>query len=139
MSYLLDTDIISLAHKKFLPVSLVRWLAENEADCFISVVTVAEMRHGVENAPASHREELAADVAKTETDYAEAMEAIDLAVLVEWKKIFAHLKRIKRTIACEDALLAAQCLAAGHVLATNNTAHFKLLEPLGLEVVNPLV
>jgi predicted nucleic acid-binding protein len=36
-------------------------------------------------------------------------------------------------------LLAAQCLAKGHVLATDNTKHFALLKPLGLKTENPLV
>jgi predicted nucleic acid-binding protein len=66
------------------------------------------------------------------------METVSLETLVEWKRIFAFLKRERRTISCEDSLLAAQCLAGGHIMATNNAAHFKLLEPLGLKVVNPL-
>ena len=138
MSYLLDTDILSLTHKKFLPARLETWLAKNEADCFISAVTVAEMRHGAEIAPENQREKLTADVAATEMNFAEAIEPVNLAALLEWKRIFAYLKGIKRTLACEDTLIAAQCLAGGHTLATNNGKHFRLLEPIGLQIVNPL-
>jgi len=138
MTYLVDTDIISLTHKKYLPPKLEKWLSENESKCFISVVSVAEMRFGADIAPSSHREALMADVKKTESDYTEATESIDLAVLLEWKKIFAFLKTRRRTISCEDSLLAAQCLAFGHSIATHNTADFKILEPLGLKITNPL-
>ena len=131
MSYLLDTDIISLVHKKHLPVRLEKWLAANETECFLSSVTIAEMRFGVAVAPESHREILAVRLAETESDFAEAIEPVDLAALMEWKKIFAFLRQERRTISCEDSLLAAQCLAFGHSIATNNTADFKILEPWG--------
>ena len=138
MSYLIDTDIISLAHKRTLPAKLETWLKANQAECFISSVSIAEMRYGVEIAPASHREILAARVAETESQFAEAIEHVTPESLVQWKRVAAFLKQERRTISCEDSLLAAQCLAAGHCMATNNTAHFALLKPLGLDVVNPL-
>jgi predicted nucleic acid-binding protein len=138
MSWLIDTDIISLAHKKHLPARLEKWLKTNEADSFISSVSIAEMRYGVEIAPESHKEILSARVAETESLFSEAIEHVTLESLVQWKRIAAFLKNERRTISCEDSLIAAQCLAAGHGIATNNMAHFKLLEPLGLEVINPL-
>lgn len=138
MSWIIDTNLISLCHKKRLPAKLENWLAENEAECFISSVTIAEMRYGVETAPESHKELLAERIAATEREFAEAIEPVDLATLVEWKRVFAFLKQNRRTIACEDALIAAQCLAGGHALATDNTKDFALLAPLGLEVENPL-
>jgi predicted nucleic acid-binding protein len=138
MSYLIDTDIVSLTHKRNLPAKLEKWLEANEAECFISSVSIAEMRYGVEIAPASHREILAARLAETESQFAEAIEHVTTESLVQWKRIAAFLKQERRTISCEDSLIAAQCLAVGHRVATNNTAHFALLAPLGLEVVNPL-
>jgi len=138
MSYLIDTNIISLCHKKNVPAKLVTWLRENQEDCFISAVTIAEMRYGVEQADASHQAVLAQRVTETEIDFAEAIEPVDLNCLVEWKRIFAYLKKNRRTISCEDALIAAQCLANGHTLATENLKDFTLLAALGLKVENPL-
>jgi predicted nucleic acid-binding protein len=138
MTYLVDTDIVSLTHKRYLPPKLAQWLSLNETNCFISTVTLAEMRFGAAIAPEGHREALLADIEKTESDFSEAIEPVTLIVLVEWKRISAFLKKERRTISCEDSLLAAQCLAGDHTMATNNLAHFKLLEPLGLKVVNPL-
>ncbi len=139
MSYLIDSDLISLAHKKYLPPALEKWLPRHEAETFISEITIAEMRFGVECAPESHREILAAQIAATEKKFAEAIERVNLETLLQWKRVLAFLKKEKRTISCEDTLLAAQCLAAGHMIATNNLKDFKLFAALGLQAVNPLV
>jgi len=139
MSWLIDTNLISLCHKRYLPARLADWLAKNEAECFISAVTIAEMRFGVELSDAALRHVLTARVEQTESDFAEAIEAVDTETLIHWKRVFAFLKSIRRTLPCEDTLLAAQCLAKGHVLATDNTKHFAVLKPLGLKTENPLL
>jgi predicted nucleic acid-binding protein len=138
MSYLLDTNLISLCHKKNLPPRFANWLGKHEAECFISSVTIAEMRYGLEIASESHREILDQRVTRTEIDFSEAIEPVDTDCLLEWKRVFAFLKSIKRTLPCEDTLIAAQCLAKNHTLATDNTRHFELLKPLGLKVENPM-
>ena len=139
MSYLIDSDLISLAHKKYLPPALEKWLAQYESETFISEITIAEMRFGVERAPESHREILAAQVAATEKNFAAAIERVNLETLLQWKRVLAFLKKERRTVSCEDTLLAAQCLAAGHMIATNNLKDFQLFAPLGLQMVNPLL
>ena len=50
MSYLLDTDIISAFNKKTIPPRMAAWLVKNESDSFISLVSIAEMRHGLDAA-----------------------------------------------------------------------------------------
>jgi predicted nucleic acid-binding protein len=138
MSFLIDTNLISLCHKKHIPAKFKTWLRKNEADSYISAVTIAEMRYGVELADASHQPLLRQRVDQTEADFAEAIVPVDTDCLLEWKRVFAFLKSIRRTLPCEDTLLAAQCLAKGHTLVTDNAKHFELLRPLGLELENPL-
>jgi len=96
------------------------------------------MRFGIELADAGLRDVLAVPVEQTESDFAEAIEAVDTETLIHWKRVFAFLISIRRTLPCEDTLLAAQCLAKGHVLATDNIKHFAVLKPLGLKTENPL-
>ena len=139
MSFLIDTNLISLCHKKHLPAKFKAWLRKYEGESFISSVTIAEMRYGVELADASHQPLLRQRIAQTEVDFAEAILPVDTDCLLEWKRVFAFLKSIRRTLPCEDTLLAAQCLAKGHTLVTDNAKHFELLRPLGLVVENPLV
>jgi toxin FitB len=138
MSYLLDTDIISAFHKKSLPPKLAAWLGKNEGDSFISVVTIAEMRHGLDTAPASHRGELTRRIEITEDRFAESFIPLDADVLIRWKQLLAELKSVNRTMTCEDSLLAATCLANGFVMATNNVRHFEPARKFGLEIENPL-
>ena len=138
MSYLIDTDIISALNKKNLSFKLVQWLKRNEDDCFISHVSVAEIRHGQENAPASHREELAQRVTDTEERFAECFLPVDLDVLTRWKALIRELKSVNRTMTCEDSLLAATCLFHGHTMATNNVRHFEPAAQFGLKIENPL-
>jgi predicted nucleic acid-binding protein len=138
MSYLLDTDIISAFHKKSLPPKLAAWLGKNEGDSFISIVSIAEMRHGLDAAPVSHRAELTRRIEITEDRFAESFIPLDVDVLIRWKQLLAELKSVNRTMTCEDSLLAATCLANGFVMTTNNVRHFEPARKFGLEIENPL-
>jgi predicted nucleic acid-binding protein len=138
MSYLLDTDILSAFHKKSIPPKLVSWLGKNEGDSFISVISIAEMRHGLDAAPESHRAELTRRIEVTEDQFAESFVPLDVDVLVRWKQLLAELKNINRTMTCEDSLLAATCLINDFAMATNNVRHFEPARQFGLEIENPL-
>jgi predicted nucleic acid-binding protein len=138
MSFLLDTDIISAFNKKTLPPKLAAWLSQNESDSFISVISIAEMRHGLNEAPQSHREELTRRMEFTEERFIESFVPVDLDVLIRWKQLLAELKSVNRTLTCEDSLLAATCLANDFVMTTNNVRHFEPARQFGLEIENPL-
>ena len=138
MSYLLDTDIVSAFHKHTISPKLVRWLQRREAESFISIVALAEMRHGLASAPESHRDELARRLESTEQKFAESLVPLDLEVLIRWKSLLRDLKAINRTMTCEDSLLAATCLAHDFTMATNNVRHFAPAQEFGLQVENPL-
>ena len=60
MSVLLDTDLLSLLERKRVPVRLAAWLEENDAPLFVSVVSFAELQHGLNQAPDTHRPGLVA-------------------------------------------------------------------------------
>jgi len=55
--------------------------------------------------------------------------------MVRWKELLADLKKRKRTMTCEDSLIAATVLFRGHSLPTHNKRHF---EPAGVDVIDPL-
>jgi predicted nucleic acid-binding protein len=116
MGFLVDTKLIPLCHKKNLPAKFKAWLRKNEADSFISSVTIAEMRYGVELADATQQPLLSQRVAQTEVNFAEAIEPVDADCLLEWKRVFTFLKSIRRTLPCEDAGGAMPCKRAyaGH-------------------------
>ena len=135
MSYLVDTDLLSLLERKNVPAKLTRWVQHNETDIFLSVVSMAELQYGVDHAPATHQPSLAAWLSETRRKLAPATEELNEPVLVRWKELLAELKTKNRTMTCEDSLIAATALYYGHIVATHNTRHF---EPAGVQIIDPL-
>lgn len=135
MSYLVDTDLLSFLGKRHVPPKLARWVQENEAEIFLSVVSFAELQFGVENAPATHQAGLETWLAETRRKFAAATEELTEPVLVGWKHLLADLKKRNRTMTCEDSLIAATALFHGHTVATHNTRHF---EAAGVSVIDPM-
>ena len=135
MSYLIDTDLLSFLRRPGRSRKLERFVAEHEADIFVSVVTWAELEHGVTLAPAEFQGDLRPWVASLRHRFAGATEPLDEPVLVRWKQLLAELKAKNRTVSCEDSLIAATALHFNHTILTSNTAHFA---PTGASVLNPL-
>lgn len=135
MSYLIDTDLLSMLERKNAPPKAVRWIQQHEAEIFLSVVSLAELQFGVDHAPATHKPSLAAWLSETRRKFAPATEELTESVLVRWKELLLALKQKNRTMTCEDSLIAATALYHGHIVATHNTRHF---EPSGVQVFDPL-
>ena len=135
MSFLIDTDLLSMLERKRVPSRLADWMQRNEADIFLSVISFAELQFGVDRAPVMHKPELASWLADTRLKLAPATEQLSEEVLVRWKELLADLKLKNRTMSCEDSLIAATALHRGHIVATHNTRHF---EPAGVEIIDPL-
>ena len=135
MSFLIDTDLLSLLERKQVPVKLAIWVRENETEIFLSVVSFAELQFGLDQAPTTHRASLAAWLAETRRKFTAATEELTEPVLVRWKELLVELKGKNRTMTCEDSLIAATALFHGHTLATHNKRHF---EPANLEIIDPL-
>ncbi|HVZ28055.1 MAG TPA: PIN domain-containing protein, partial [Rhizomicrobium sp.] len=106
-----------------------------EGDIFLSVVSLAELQHGLEQAPLAHQSSLDTWLAELRRKLAPATEPLSEPVLVRWKALLTELKRKHRTMTCEDSLIAATALYYGHTVATGNTRHF---EPAGVPLLNPL-
>ena len=134
MSVLIDTDLLSLLERKRVPAKLAAWIAE-QTDLVISVVSLAELQFGLQRSPLAHRPALAEWLAETRRKFAPATEQVTEPIIVRWKELLADLKEQKRTMTCEDSLIAATALLHGHTVATHNKRHF---EPAGVEVIDPL-
>jgi predicted nucleic acid-binding protein len=135
MSFLIDTDLLSLLERKRVPPKLKIWIRNNEADIFLSVVSFAELQFGLDHAPVTHKASLAAWLAGLRQQLAPATEALTEPVLVRWKELLAELKVKNRAMTCEDSLIAATALFHGHIVATHNKRHF---EPAAVPTVDPL-
>jgi hypothetical protein len=135
VSFLIDTDLLSLLERKQAPPKLKNWVRKNEAEIFLSVVSFAELQFGVEHAPATHKASLGAWLADMRRKLSPATEELTEPVLVRWKELLADLKARNRTMTCEDSLIAATALFHGHTVATHNKRHF---EAVGVQMIDPL-
>jgi toxin FitB len=135
VSFLIDTDILSLLERKRVPEKLSGWVKAHEDEIFLSVVSIAELDFGARNAPSTHRPLLTEWISGIRMEFSSAIEPLSEAVLSRWKELLWELKSKKRTMTCEDSLIAATALFHGHTLVTRNKRHF---EPAGVTLFDPL-
>ena len=107
-----------MLERKPVPSKLAAWVQTHDADIFLSVVSLAELEFGLQRAPVTHKESLAAWLANIRRRLAPATEELTEPVLVRWKELLADLKIKNRTMTCEDSLIAATALFHGHIIAT---------------------
>ncbi|HEU5018078.1 MAG TPA: type II toxin-antitoxin system VapC family toxin [Pseudolabrys sp.] len=134
MNYLIDTNIISEVRKgERCDRNVAAWFASmDDADIYLSVLVVGEIRKGVERARASNPAQARALEKWLTTviaSFGERILAIDQAVADEWGRMAA-----KRPVSTVDALLAATAKVHGMRLATRNVAD---VADLGADYVNP--
>lgn len=138
MRYLLDTNILSNAIKPAPSQSLLDWMGEQQdADLYISSLTIAEIRRGVLEKPAGKkRDQLEAWFAGPEGPqalFANRIFAFDEKAALVWGRLMADGRAKGRPRSGLDMILAAIAEANGCVVVTDNERDFQ-----GIEIVNPL-
>jgi len=140
LKYLLDTNIISefvskKPNKKVL--DYVNSLDEN--DIYLSVITIGEIRFGIEKLDKEHQTKKIAMLTNwLDNDLMQRFEGrivdIDKETMLKWGEINGQLQKIGRPMPIMDSLIASSCLAKGFVLITRNSKDFFSFE---MEMVNP--
>lgn len=128
MSFLLDTNVVSEWTKPRPNPGVVEWLAEvNEDEIFLSVVTFAELRHGIERlAPSARRRRLDEWLSNDLPLRFEArIIGVDGAIADEWGRWVARREVRGAPIHAMDALIAATAQVHGLTLVTRNAADFQ--------------
>ncbi|OGT36307.1 MAG: recombinase [Gammaproteobacteria bacterium RBG_16_51_14] len=134
MSYLLDTNIVSETIRKNPNRSVITWLDQIPGEAlFISVLTLGEIRKGIETLnDKRRREKLRLWLEhKLPAWFEGRLLPVDLAVADRWGRLLADAGRPLPTI---DSLLAATALHHELRLVTRNARDF---DYRGLEVINP--
>jgi predicted nucleic acid-binding protein len=134
MSYLLDTNIVSETIRRAPNKAVLAWLEGVPGEAlFVSVLTLGEIRKGVEAIADKKRREKLRLWLKHELPawFEDRVLSVDLAVADRWGRILAEVGRPVPTI---DSLLAATALHYELRLVTRNARDF---EYPGLEVINP--
>jgi predicted nucleic acid-binding protein len=136
--WLIDTNVVSELRKGPRCAPLVRdWAARvPPIACYLSRVSVAEIRSGIERAPSpDFRAELEAWVRDGLLPwFGERILEVNERVLLRWRWLVWEGQRTNYTFAQPDALLAATALEHGLGVVTRNTADF---ERAGLQLLNP--
>lgn len=134
MSYLIDTNVISELRRKMPDEGVVSWLETRPASVLhISVLTLGEIRRGIERLPDSRRKQSLRDWLETELPkfFAGRILPVDGRVADQWGRLVATAAR---PLPAVDSLLAATAIAHDLTLVTRNVTDF---EYHGLDVLNP--
>lgn len=128
MNYLLDTNVVSEIPKPRPNKGVLVWLDEIDEDSiFLSVVTIAELRHGIERLPTGRRRRVLDDWFRN--DLAERFEGrlipVDAVIADACGKLMATCEASGRAMELADALIAATAEVHNMSLVTRNVSHFQ--------------
>lgn len=133
MRYLLDTNVISEICKEHGSPSVKAWFAATAADeLYLSVLTVGEIRHGIERV--RRRDAIQTGVFEAwlealQRDFAERLLPITAEIADAWGRL-----GVPDPVPTVDGLLAATARVGGLTLVTRNTAD---LGRTGVPLLNP--
>jgi hypothetical protein len=128
MSFLLDTNVVSEWVKPSPNPGVVAWLAGvDEAQVFLSVVTLTELRYGIEHMPRGRRQKRLGTWLENELParFEGRILAIDRAVADACGKLVARSEAAGRRIEAMDAFIAATAEVHQLTLVTRNTSHLQ--------------
>lgn len=131
MTYLLDTNVVSEWVKPRPNPSVVAWLADVDEDrVFLSVVSLAEIRSGVEQMPGGPRRNRLASwlVEELPGRFEGRLLDIDRAVAHQWGMLIARSKRAGTNLSSMDGFLAATAAVHALTLVTRNRRDFERLD-----------
>ncbi|GAB4223567.1 MAG: type II toxin-antitoxin system VapC family toxin [Gammaproteobacteria bacterium] len=134
MSYLLDTNVICEVVKPKPNQHVLSWFDTiPDESLYLSVLTLGEIRKGIEKITDKHRKEklrvwLEYDLPAW---FEDRIKVIDHQVADRWGRLNSQ---IKRTLPAIDSLIAATALQFDLTLVTRNVQDF---HSMTLQIVNP--
>jgi predicted nucleic acid-binding protein len=137
MNYLLDTNVVSELVAKHPNDNVLEWVRSLDEEClYLSVITIGEIKKGIEKMPVSPRKDklngwLVNDLLKR---FEHRLVIIDVDVMLAWGELTARLERNRRMMPSMDALIVALSLVGNLTLVTRNTDDFN---GAGINLLNP--
>ena len=140
MKYLLDTNIISEFVSKKPNQKVLDYVNSlDENDIYLSVITIGEIRFGIEKLDKEKQEKKINILSDwLDNDLMQRFEGrildVDMDIMLKWGEINAQLQKIGKPMPIMDSLIASSCLAKEFVLITRNEKDFYSFK---MEMVNP--
>lgn len=136
MSYLLDTNVISELRKgKRADANVTAWFAGvAEEEIFLSVLTIGEIRRGIESVRRRDPDSAAALdrwLALLSEAHNDRILPVDRAITEEWGRM-----NVPDSLPVVDGLLAATARVLGLMLVTRNVADVK---GTGVDLCDPFI
>ena len=137
MTFLLDTNVVSEWAKPRPDPGVIDWLAAVDEDrVYISVITISEIRYGIEQMPFGARRKRIEDwfMMDLPMRFDKRILSISFDVADAWGKITNRARAVGRQIGPMDGFIAATAQTTELTLVTRNVADFEFL---GLRVISP--
>ncbi len=137
MRYLLDTCVVSELVAKRPNPSVLAWVDSLDPDSmFLSVITIGEIRKGIEKLNDQKRKSALEVWLKDEllVRFSGRILPIGTDVMLMWGKTVGSLELKGKKMSAIDSLIAAVALQGDLCLATRNEADF---QHSGVKMINP--
>jgi toxin FitB len=137
VSFLLDTNVVSESMRPQPHSGVLEWLADIDEDrVHLSVVTLAEIRYGIERMPTGRRRKRLDDWLRHDLvlRFEGRLLPISPEIADAWGKIVAHRDALGRPIGVMDAFIAATAETHALTLVTRDVAGF---ETVVRKIANP--
>jgi toxin FitB len=137
MKYLLDTNVISELISKQPSKKVVEWLDRVDPNMIhLSVITIGEIRKGIEKLPPSKRRDAVKEWLETDLLLRFQGRIVDITteMMLTWGELTGRFEKEGRPITAIDSLIAATALQGNYRLVTRNEHDFR---HTGVTIMNP--
>ena len=137
MNYVLDTNVISELISKRPDRKIVEWLDRLDPNTiYLNVITIGEIRKGIEKLPPSKRRETVREWLETDLLFRFQGRILEITteVMLVWGELVGRLEKEGKPISAIDSLIAAIVLQRNYCLATRNEYNFQYT---GVTIINP--
>jgi len=134
VSYLLDTNVVSEARRKTPDSGVIQWLSQRPAaTLYLSVLTLGELRKGIDSLADERRRGLLRDWLEIELPafFTGRILPVDAAVADTWGRLLASAGRSLPSMA---SLIGATAARHGMSVVTRNEKDYA---GLGITIINP--
>lgn len=131
MNFLLDTNAVSEWVKPRPNPGLIRWMEEADEDrVFLSVISLAELRYGVERMPVGARRNRLEQWLQNELPlrFEGRILPVDGSIAEAWGRTVSRSESLGRPMGVMDAFLSATAETHRLTLVTRNVSDFPILK-----------